>query len=301
MAVPQSLSSKPELLTKELRHLLRSGFPITDATAGDVLTEQRVVIAHAQHPDERASRITALERVLRQILTEFGRSSRGRAAQILFGADRGLRGTNLTFRRGQAADVLERSFDHVRKHIEPQLLGEVAFALHQENLRYKPASDRGRPELAAHEDTPILTDDSLTAREELLSRLWSAVYGFRSELIAMQRRIHDEGEAPDPDLPYHADSAKWQLARLLSAVADYLDEYGEEILHGDVPFNVEGLVALAGWQGGIRSDEANRLRYTLARTGPDDRHAFLRALAGGTASNAAVKTPSADPEPLRST
>jgi hypothetical protein len=294
MVVRQPLSSKPGLLTKELRHLLRSGFPITDAAAGDVLTEQRVVIANAQHPDERASRITALERVLRQILTDFGRSPRGRAARILFGADRGLRGTNLSFRRGEAADVLERSFDHVRKHIEPQIVDEVAFALHQENFRYKPASDRGRPEIAVNEDTPILTDDSFTAQEELLCRLWSAVYGFRSELIATQRRIHDEGEAPDPDLPYHLDSAKWQLARLLSAVADYLDEYGEEILHGDVPFNVEGLVALAGWHGGIRGDEANRLRYTLARTGPDDRQAFLSALARGTATNAAVKMSSAD-------
>src|SRR5271165_7003939 len=101
MALRRALSSQPETLRQELRRLLRPGFPITDATAGDVLTEQRVVIANAQHPDERASRITALERVLRQILTEFGRSTRGRAARILFGADRGLRGTNLTFRRGE--------------------------------------------------------------------------------------------------------------------------------------------------------------------------------------------------------
>lgn len=278
-----ALSSAPDDLREELRKVVRPGFPITDKAAGEILTEQRVVIANAQHPDQRASRITALERVLRQILKDFGQSTRGRAARIIFAADRGLRGTTLTFRRGEAANVLERDPDHVRKQIEPKILGEVAFALHQENLRYQPVSESARPKIAAHEDTPVLTNDSFTEEEELLCRIWSAVYGYRAELIATQRRL-PEDEPPDPDLGYHLDSAKWQLGRLLTAVSGYLDNYGHEILHGDTPFSVEGIVALAGWHGGLGDDDAKRLRYALARGGVDDRIAFLAELKKGSAA-----------------
>lgn len=276
----QPLNSEPEVLRTELRRLLRAGFPITDTSAGDVLPEQRVVIAHAQHPDERASRIAALDRVIRQLLTGLGRSPRSQAARVLFGAARGTRGTTLSFRRLEAAHLLERHEDHVRKHIEPKILDELAFALHQENLRYTPTTATSRPEIAAHEDTPVLTDDAYTEQEELLCRVWSAVYGYRAEIIAIQRRLNEaqaEEREPDPDLQEHIDTGTWQLARLLTFVADYLDHYGEHILHGDTPYNIEGLVALAGWHGGLGSDEAKRLRYTLARSGSEERGAFLDA------------------------
>lgn len=123
--------------------------------------------------------------------------------------------------------------------------------------------------------------ESWTEQEELLCRIWSAVYGLRAQLIAVQRRLAtgEESDASAPaELAHHLDSAKWQLARLLAAVASYLDQYGDEILHGETPFNVEGLVALAGWHGELGDDEAKRLRYILARVGADNRRAFLQAL-----------------------
>lgn len=276
----EALNSEPEVLRAELRRLLRAGFPITDNSAGDLLPEQRVVFAQAQHPDERASRIAALDRVLRQLLTGLGRSARGQAARVLFGAARGMRGTTLSFRRLEAAHLLERHEDHVRKHIEPKLLDELAFAFHQENLRYTPTTATSRPEIAAHEDTPVLTDNAYTEQEELLCRMWSAVYGYRAEIIAIQRRLNvarTEEREPDPDLQEHIDTGTWQLARLLTFVSEYLDRYGDEILHGDTPYSVEGLVALAGWHGGLGSDEAKRLRYLIARSGSEERGAFLTA------------------------
>jgi hypothetical protein len=274
MEAKKGPNSTPEVIQTELRRILRSGFPLTDATAGDVLTEQRVVIASSQHPNERASRITALERVLRHLLQGFGKSTRGRAARILFGADRSLRGTTLTFRRAEAAVVLERS--------EPKILEELAYAFHQENLRYTPASDSARPPIAAHEDTPILTDESFTEEEELLCTVWSAVYGYRAEVIAIQRRLieaRDQEREPDPDLQEHIDTGTWQLARLLTFVSEYLDRHGDTILHGETPFSVDGLVALAGWHGGLGSEEAKRLRWALAGAGTDHRTAFLLRLA----------------------
>jgi hypothetical protein len=278
MAAEKGLRSSPATIQAELRRILRSGFPLSDATAGDVLSEQRVVIANAQHPNERASRITALERVLRRLLQEFGGSTRGRAARILFGADRGLRGTTLTFRRGEAAEVLDRNVDHMRKHIERRILEELAFAFHQENLRYTPASDSARPPIATHEDTPVLTDESYTEEEELLCKVWSAVYGYRAEVVAIQRRLieaREEQREPDADLEEHIDTGTWQLARLLTFIAEYLDRYGKEILHGKLPFSIDGLVALAGWHGGIHSTEAKRLRFVVAKVGTEERAAFL--------------------------
>lgn len=281
MSKKTPVNSKPEDLREELKKLLRAGFPLTDSSVGDLLTEQRVVIAHAQHPDERASRIAALDRVLRQLLAGFGRSPRGQAARVLFGAARGTRGTTLTFRRLEAAGVLERHEDHLRKHLEPKILDDLAFAFHQENLRYMPASPKARPEIAAHEDTPVLTDDSFTEQEELLCKVWSAVYGYRSEVIAIQRRLneaHAEDRDPDGDLQDHINTGTWQLARLLTSASDYLDRYGDEILHGETAYNIEGLVALAGWHGGVSGEEAKRVRFAAAKGGVDDQRSFLQAL-----------------------
>lgn len=263
-----------------LRALLRPGLPLTDDTAGEVLPNQRVVYAHAQHPHERASRVSACERILREQLKNLGSGKRGKAARILFRADRARRDDTLTVRRADAADVLERHPDHLRKHLEPKLIAELAFAVHQENLRYTPTTDRTRPPLAAHEDTPVLADDSYSEEEELLCRVWSAVYGYRAELVGMQRRLREAEvteREPDPDFGYHLDSAKWQLARLLTYVADFMERYGDTILLGETPYNVEGLVQLAGWHGGLGSDEARLLRVRLAFAGPDDRSAFTSA------------------------
>jgi hypothetical protein len=226
MALGPVLCSPQEVLRAELKKLLKAGFPLTDARVGDILTEQRVVIAHAQHPEERASQVSALDRVLRQLLNDLGPSARGQAARTLFGSARGMRGTTLTTRRLEAAQILERHEDHLRKHIEPKLLDEIAFAFHQENLRYKPVADQARPAIAAHEDTPVVTDDSYTEQEELLCRVWSAVYGYRAELIATERRLREasnEEREPDADLKEHLDTGAWQLARLLTFVSDYLD------------------------------------------------------------------------------
>ncbi len=258
-----ALASQLDEIRTALRALLRQGLPPTSETAGELLPNQRVVIAHAQHPEQTASRVTALDRVVRQLLRDYGDSDRGRIARILFGADRGLRGTTLTFRRETAGEVVERHPDHIRKHIEPTILDEMAFAVEQQNLRYTPRTEGRRPEIATHEDTPVLTDNSFTEREEALSRIWSAVYGYRAEIIAVQRRL-DAGEEQE-ETERFVQAAQWELAHLLTLVHEWLDNYGEEIEQGDVQFQVEGLVKLAGWSGGLSSDTANRLRLLYAQ------------------------------------
>lgn len=254
----EALSSEPEEIRGELRQLLASGLPVTDTNAGELLPNQRVVVAHAQHPDQRASRITALERVARELLRGLGDNANGHVARSLFAAESGLRGTKLGHRRDVAARGAERSTDHVRQKMEPKILDELAFAFHQQNLRYTPRVDKLRPEIAGHEDAPVLGDGSYTKREEDLSRLWSAVYGYRAEIIGVQRRL-DDGETED-EVQDQLGAARWELGRLLTLVHEWLEEYGEEIEMGDVEYKAEGLILLAGWSGGLDSEVARRVR-----------------------------------------
>ncbi len=133
----------------------------------------------------------------------------------------------------------------------------------QQNPRYTLRTEGRRPEMAAHEDTPVLTDGLFTEREEVLSRIWLAVYGYRAEIIAVQRRL-DAGESEEI-MEDFLQAARWELARLLTLIHDWLDDYGGEIEQGDVQFRIDGLVKLAGWSGGLQSDTANRLRLLYAR------------------------------------
>ena len=87
-----------------------------------------------------------------------------------------------------------------------------------------------------------------------------------------------------PDLPFPPARQPLLHKGLMRKRWRYVGYYGEEIMHGDTPFNVEGLVALAGWHGGLGDDEAKRLRYALARAGTDDRGAFVAELKKGSAA-----------------
>jgi hypothetical protein len=69
------------------------------------------------------------------------------------------------------------------------------------------------------------------------------------------------------------------VARLLTRIHDYLERYGDRILHGDAEFRVEGLIRLAGWSYELSPTEATRLRYVLARSGDESRASFLALLA----------------------
>lgn len=273
-----AVDSDTEVFRIELRKLLKVGLPITELSASEILTSQRAVIANAAHPNELASKITSLERLLKRLLSSFGSSVHGQVARILFASEKGYRGTTLTYRRIEASVRMERSVDHLRKHIEPRILADLAFLFHQENLQYIPVSKSGRPELGTPEDLPIITDESFSEKEELISRIWSSVYGFRAELIATKNNMPGEDKESPSSFLYYRDSANWKLAQLLTDVSSFIDKYGDEILSGEVPYNVEGLVALAGWNGGMTSDYAKYLRVALAKSGRDDREAFLKEL-----------------------
>lgn len=267
-------------LVSALRTILRRGLPIAPDTADERLLELRGVTARAVTPEDRLARVAALDKLLRQQLRRLpGGADRQTAAQSLFGVG-GSSGQNLTSRRQSAASALDYEADHFRKRIEPKILSDLAWLLHQDSLTYVPRG-RKQPPAEPSGDTPTIepediADPERAEHEVLLSRIWSDVYGLRADLIERERWRGVEGE--EARFQEAAGGALWFLARLLTNLDRYLERYGHRILHGEAEFNAEGLIRLAGWSGEVTEAQARELRYRLARVGEWERENFVASL-----------------------
>jgi hypothetical protein len=255
--------------------LLRAGLPIRPSTAPDALLELDGVTARSVNPDDRLARVDALDRLVRGEIKRLALVDLRKAAALLFGATKG--GGTLTERRRHGAASAQYEFDHFRKRIEPRIVEQLAWQLHQDGLQYVRRGGDGDP-IAASGQTPIISADHIehpdvAEREILLSRLWSDVYGLRAELIQREVAVGD----PQLGSVFRAadDAALWYLARLLTRIDVYLGHYGTEILHGAASFNAESLIRLAGWTGEVTAERARELRFALARVGEWDRLGFL--------------------------
>jgi hypothetical protein len=191
-------------------------------------------------------------------------------ATVLFGI--GKRSGTLTERRALAADRLGFSTDHFRKRIEPRILQQVAWQLHQDSLQYVHRADDGTP-FAASGDTPTIQPDHIehgptAEREALTSDVWARVYALRAALIRREMTAGD----PDRQQEYerHADAAKLRLGELLVILDEFLKTYGDEIFHGAAPYSAEGLIRLAGWTGEVTAEEARELRWRVVRESRDN-------------------------------
>ena len=183
-------------LRAELARIYRDGLPATQDSAGDVLPNLRCVIARSIEPGSRLSRLATLNQLLEELLggldpaalklTGDLRGDSREATRILFALESRYRGMTLTRRREQAAQVMGYEPHHFRKRIEPKLLAHVTDVLYAVNLKYRSRARIGPPSEISG-DTPKLGPEDYTAHEEALSRLWSLVYRYRAELIAMGR------------------------------------------------------------------------------------------------------------------
>ena len=188
--------------------------------------------------------------------------------------EKGYSGRTLIDRRERAAQHLGYEATHLRKVIEPKLVTEFAAVVWQDNLRYTPRTKHAPPLTEAHGDTSVLGRPAdYNEQEELVSRIWSEVYGFRAEIIAggRIRKIEQFMTSCRRPRPRFAGGRP----RLLIYINDYLQEYGERIVQGGTEWQVEGLIRLAGWRGGVPDSESQRLRLILASQGDEDRRQFL--------------------------
>jgi hypothetical protein len=230
-------------LARELRRVVRRGLPLTQRTAGTVLSNLRSVIARSIHPYDGQSRVDSLNQLLVRTLVGLGQEPEGEAARVLFAVTAGTRGTTLTVRRERCAEVLSYDVDHFRKHIEPKLIEDMATLIYRDLLRYKRRIRRAPLSEEPTGDTPSITEQDFTHQEELVSRIWQRVYGWRAELIAVGRLSGQRGyESQAED---HRQAAEREEAALRRLLNEYVETYGEELVrHGEAEYAVEGLTRL---------------------------------------------------------
>lgn len=234
-------------LAAALGPLLAKGLPVSEAGAGEVLPNLRSVYARAVVPSERVSRVVALNELLPRLIATLADPIYRDGVQILFGLAPGTRETTHTARRRQAATLLGYSFDHFRARKESELVEAVGVLLHSDLLRYHARVKRSEESLEPTGDTPRLDAEHLTHEEELVSRIWSHVYGLRAELIAFARLDDEEGfreQAED-----HRQAALREEASVRDLIQEYSETYSKSLIkHGQAEFAAEALERLVGWR-----------------------------------------------------
>lgn len=233
------------LTADDLRPLIKRGLPISGDVISDRLLDLPGVSARATTRD-RDSRVAAFNALLRQLLRRVADPAMAVAAGMLFG-ERATAGNTLTERRSGAAQSLGRDPDHFRKHIEPRILADLAAALAADSDRMtttRATAPRLIPVL--HPQTELPQDMwawEASEHEEHISRLWSAVYALRAELLACERL--SSFDPSSVELRDAADAALWRFGQLHVVIRIYRRAYGNRLLHGDI--DPATLVGLAGW------------------------------------------------------
>ncbi|MGH3896687.1 MAG: hypothetical protein ACRDTA_00245 [Pseudonocardiaceae bacterium] len=256
--------------------LLRRGLPVTPATADTVLLNLRGIAARAVDPADEASRTAALDGTLRGLLARFPDTRYASAARALFGLPPAEPGQNLTVRRDLAAEQAGHEVHHFRKRVEPKLVEKIAWELLADADRFT-RSPMIAPRLAPTTGRqPVQADPfawEVAEHEEQLSRLWSAIYAARAELLAVERLISLRSDRMD--ILHAAVTAAWRWAGARAEAISYTTAFAP-----DLESSPDELVALAGWTPTLTSAQASRL--TEAATGGASREQFVAALHGET-------------------
>lgn len=252
--------------------LLRRGLPVTPASADAVLLGMRGVLARAVDPRDDASCTAALNGTLRGLLARFGDARYASAARALFGLPPAEPGQSLTTRRELAAAQAGHEVHHFRKRVEPKLIERIAWELLADADRFT-RSPMIAPRLAPVTGRQLVPADpfawEVAEHEEQLTRLWSAIYAARAELLAVERltSLH----AARPDIITAAVTAAWRWAVARAEAISYTTAFAS-----DMEASPDELVALAGWTPRLSPPQASRL--TEAACGGASREQFAAAL-----------------------
>lgn len=254
--------------------LLRRGLPVTLASANTVLLDLRGIVARAVDPSDEASRTAALDGTLRGLLARYPDTRYASAARALFGLPPAKPGQNLTVRRELAAAEAGHEVHHFRKRVEPKLVERIAWELLVDADRFT-RSPMIAPRLApASGRQPVPADPfawEVAENEEQLSRLWSAIYAARAELLAVERLI--SLHVDQLDVVATAVTAAWRWAAARAEAINYTTAFAP-----DLETSVDELVALTGWTPSLCPAQAARLTEAAARGA--GREQFVSALRG---------------------
>lgn len=265
-------SPAQEEVVAAVTRLLRQGLPVTLSGADPVLLELRGIVARAVDPADATSRTTALDGTLRGLLARFPDARYAPAARALFGLPPAGPGLNLTARRNLAAEQAGHEVHHFRKRVEPKLVERIAWELLADADRFT-RLPMIAPRLApVTVRQPVPADPfawEVTEHEEQQTRLWSALYGARAEMLAVDRLL--SLQVTRVDLIHAAVTAAWRWATARAQAISYISAYApNEALSVDV------LLALAGWAPPLTEAQASRL--TEAAAGGVSRNQFVHAL-----------------------
>jgi hypothetical protein len=246
-----------EDLAKALQPIARAGLPIDPDYGDPRLLGLRGVVARSIEPDDRLSRVKALDELIRRLLAHYPNDVLSEAARVLYGLTPGTRGLTITERRAQAARELGYDSEHFRKRIEPKISKQLAWQLHSDSQNYVPRQRETPPPLEISGDTPYVSVGDVSAKdknehEEALSRLWAHVYGLRAEILRVERMKVWPYDETEPELSASemraALNARAVEIRAINAgIERYVDKYGESISHGEGQFSARALIRLAGW------------------------------------------------------
>jgi hypothetical protein len=270
-----------------LRDLLRAGLPLSDyASVDPVLLDLRGVVARAAWPDDPASRLRALDSLLRWQLARFTHHRLAVPARLLFGAAPEASGLTLTERREKAAAAADYEVHHFRKRVEPEICEQLADMLNadSEDLRSRalpPALGQARRPLRLPADVFAW---EAAEHEQALSSLWSGIYALRAALLAAAVATGTSGPDSTPAIDA-ARTALWRLAQTLRSAAAYANSYGPNVLGADPPTEPAELALLAGWYPVVTDELSAELVSAASRSEQPEK--FWADIQAGLAASAA--------------
>ena len=221
----------------------------------------------ASNPDERGSRLKALDSLLRWQVARLETVELRPAAALLFGISTEAAGSTLMRRRTMAAAASGYEVNHFRKRIEPQMISTLAWQLRKLSDEH-PQTFATAPRLSGargktQPPPPDMFAWETIEHQELICRIWASVYALRAALLNTQRVI--SMERPHDEARRSILRALWLTAVLIHLDAQYHSSYGGTLLSDGSTATPVDVIRLAGWTPAISSVEADFLCQQVVR------------------------------------
>lgn len=158
-------------LVEALGPIVKTGLPPSPKFCDERLLGLPGVVAYVADPTDHLSRVRALDELLRRQLADFQDDKRAEPARILFGVAPGTRKIGIGDRQTRAAAKMERTKDHFRSHIQPEIVAHLAWLIYEDSRQsaIQPASPASSDALVTVAtgvlEGPLLPDAQRVAKQ----------------------------------------------------------------------------------------------------------------------------------------